>query len=424
MRPGTLHAGFVLVALSACRADPAPSAKTEGAAVNAAEAATPPSRDATPRSMKELPTTDHAIAIGNLESQLAQAERTLAKSPRAGAPLKALVGLYTMRAQFLGRLDDYDRASDAAERLVAAAPNEGDSYAVRAGARSSMHLFKQALADLDQAERRGVRADELAGARAAIYQATGRYAEALAIRERKAREWPTIASLGALAQLRAEMGDVDAAERLFAEAQAKFGDVNPFSLAWLYLQEGLVLQKAGQLSRARELFEAARERLPEYAAATSHLASVEAVTGGRARAIALLEALARVSDDPEYQGQLAELYAESGRAEDAANCRRLGAARYRELTAAHPSAFADHAARFWLGPGGDAAQALALARVNLGARKTSEAYALVIDAALAAGQPRAACDAAASALALPHPSPLLRLAAARSQQQCGKSPQL
>jgi tetratricopeptide (TPR) repeat protein len=405
MRPGTLHAGFVLVALSACRADPAPSAKTEGAAVNAAE------RDATPRSMKELPTTDHAITIGNLESQLAQAERTLAKSPRAAAPLKALVGLYTMRAQFLGRLDDYDRANDAAERLVTAAPKEGDSYAVRAGARSSMHLFKQALADLDEAERRGVRADELAGARAAIYQATGRYAEALAIRERKAREWPTIASLGALAQLRGEMGDVDAAEKLFAEAQAKFGDVNPFPLAWLYLQEGLMLQKAGQLSRARELFEAAHERLPEYAAATSHLASVEAVTGGRARAIALLEALGRESDDPEYQGQLAELYAESGRAQDAANCRRLAAARYRELVAAHRFAFADHAARFWLAAGGDAKQALELARVNLGARKTSDAYALVI-------------DAATSALALPHPSPLLRLAAARSQQQCGKSPQL
>src|SRR5581483_10858652 len=285
----------LVVVLAACRTQPA-APSVEKSAEGARAAA--PARDASPRSMKELPTTDHTIAVGNLQAQIADYEKRLAKAPNGPAILKALVGLYAMRAQFFSRLDDYDRAGALAERLVKVAPADGEAWAARAGCRASMHRFQDALADLDEAERRGVRNDELAGARASIYQALGRYGDAAKIRERKAREWPTLASLGALASLRAEEGNTDEAERLFIEAQDKFSDVSPFSLAWLYLQEGLMWQKAGYLSRARELFEAAHERLPEYAPVTSHLASVEAVTGSRDRAIALVRPLVDGSDDP------------------------------------------------------------------------------------------------------------------------------
>jgi len=407
----------LVVVLAACRTQPA-APSVEKSAEGARAAA--PARDASPRSMKELPTTDHTIAVGNLQAQIADYEKRLAKAPNGPAILKALVGLYAMRAQFFSRLDDYDRAGALAERLVKVAPADGEAWAARAGCRASMHRFQDALADLDEAERRGVRNDELAGARASIYQALGRYGDAAKIRERKAREWPTLASLGALASLRAEEGNTDEAERLFIEAQDKFSDVSPFSLAWLYLQEGLMWQKAGYLSRARELFEAAHERLPEYAPVTSHLASVEAVTGSRDRAIALVRPLVDGSDDPEYAGQLASLLADGGDKAEAAALRARAADRYRQLIAQHPAAFADHAARFWLGPGGDAKQALALARLNLDARKTSESYELVIDAALAAGTTKIACDAAERALALPKPSPPLRLAAARAADTCAR----
>ena len=69
-----------------------------------------------------------------------------------------------------------------------------------------------------------------------------------------------------------------------------------------------------------------------------------------------------------------------------------------------PEAFADHAARFYLGfrP----ARALALARMNLAARRTAEAYELALGAAVAAGE--ADCDLAAQAAALPEAGTNLR----------------
>jgi hypothetical protein len=371
--------------------------------------------------MKELPTTDHEIAIGNLQSQIDAAERRLAQAPQTVPAMKTLIGLYAMRAQFLGQLADYDRALDLGERLVKQAPTDPDAYAARAGARSSLHLFKEALADLDEAEHQGARNDVLAGARAGIYQALGRYDDAYAIRERKAREWPTTASLGALATLEVAKHDNEAAERLFVEAQDKFSDVSPFPLAWLYMQQGLMWEDAGDFARAHDLFGAARERLPEYAPATGHLASVEELMpGGHERAIALLRPLVDRSDDPEYAGQLSTLLAADPATRAEADALRARAAsRYAALLAAHPAAFADHAARFWLGAGADAKQALELAQKNLAQRQTAEAYVLVIDAALAAGQPSQACGVTARALALPYPSQALRDDAARAAKACG-----
>jgi hypothetical protein len=56
-----------------------------------------------------------------------------------------------------------------------------------------------------------------------------------------------------------------------------------------------------------------------------------------------------------------------------------------------PLAFSDHAARFYLGVGRDPKRALELARINHKNRDTLDARALVVQAALAAGDTSAAC---------------------------------
>ena len=54
--------------------------------------------------------------------------------------------------------------------------------------------------------------------------------------------------------------------------------------------------------------------------------------------------------------------------EEAGKWRNKAAARYDELMALHPEAFADHAAEFWLEAGADPSRALRLARKNLEVR--------------------------------------------------------
>jgi hypothetical protein len=323
-----------------------------------------------------------------------------------------------MHAQYFGTLDDYGRALTAAERLVRLYATSPEAYLQRASARQSLHEFAGALADLGRAQQLGGDGDTIAFARAGIMQALGRYDEALAIRRHLARAHSTT-SLALLGQLEAEMGHVAAAEADFVAAEVAFADVSPFPLAWLYFQAGLVEERAGRPAAARGLYEAAHLRLPQYAPAAGHLAALVAAAGDRTRAVALVEPLVRDSDDPEYEAQLAMLIAPR----DPARAQVLVAAagrRYQALEARWPAAFADHAARFWLGAGHDAPRALGLARRNLATRPTADAYDLMIEAALAAHASAVACAAADEAARLPYATAALHLHASQAFAACGR----
>src|SRR5262249_46802222 len=150
-----------------------------------------------------------------------------------------------MRGQFLGSIADYERAAALADDLVRDAPTDGLAFLARAKARAIFHRFTEASADLQQAQRLGARADLIETAQAAIFQAVGRYDEALAIRQRAAASRPDIQTVSAEASVHADRGEIDAAERLFAEAPRHYRDVSPFPVAWLYFQQGSMWMREG-----------------------------------------------------------------------------------------------------------------------------------------------------------------------------------
>lgn len=403
-------AGFFLLFLFGCVHTP-PASKGAGGGS--------PSVTKSPLSEAELRTTDGEIAVANLQAQIEGEEKLAAHRPLTVVQRAGIAGLVAMRGQFLGRIADYERAAEMAEALVLEMPNDPEAFLARAEARASLHRFTAALADLDEAERLGLRSGRLGSMRAAIFEATGRYDEALALRLPVARTRPDIRSLGALASLRAARGEVEEAERLFAEAPLHYRDVSPFPMAWLYFQQGSMWMREGKLERARELFEASQRRLPAYATARGHLGEVEAALGRTERAVALLRPLAQSSDDPDYAAQLARILSDAAQPEEAASWRAIAATRYDDLVRRHPEAFADHAAEFWLAAGGEPRRALRLAQTNLDVRPTPRAYELVMQAALAVGDQKVACAAAARASALPHPWPSLRSVTAQALAGCG-----
>jgi hypothetical protein len=183
--------------------------------------------------------------------------------------------------------------------------------------------------------------------------------------------------------LHAEQGDTAAAEVLFSKARACYGAVSPFPLVMLDFQRGVMWMEAGDPLGAYVWFDAACQRLPEYAPAQGHLAEVEAALGEHETSVARLTPFAMSSDDPDYSTQLARILGQNGKADEAAKWRVMASARYDVLMARHPAAFADHAAEFWLTVGGDAKKALSLATMNLAVRDTPRARELVFRAAQA-----------------------------------------
>jgi tetratricopeptide (TPR) repeat protein len=342
-------------------------------------------------------TTSGAIAVANLQSQIDGAERLGRAQPLPVAERLGLAELKLLRGQVLGRISDYEAVAEMAEALVREAPRNPRVRLLRAGAAATLHRFSDALAEIGEAEALGAPPSDTDKARAGVLHALGRSADALAIRRRATAARPDIVTRGDEAVVRAALGELDAAEALFAAAVADYRDVSPFPVAWIEFQRGLVWMREGELERARDWFAAAHARLPEHVQAAGHLGEVEAALGNVDRAVALLRPLAETVEDPDYAAQLARILGEAGRADEAKSWRDRAAARYDALTTKHPEAYADHAAEFWLAAGADPKRALQYAERNLALRPTVRAWELVLRAARAAGDGARACAAATGA---------------------------
>lgn len=319
-------------------------------------------------------TTAGVIAIGNLDARIGgQLPRsTLTVGERA-----ELIDSIALRGHVLGRIADLEQAAGLADELVSQMPSDPLSFAARARMRGVFHRFGSALTDLDTAAALGGERVELDQERAAIYQALGRYDQALAIRRLAVDRQPDFSALATLAGVYGERGEVDEAERWFEAASRSYRGTSPFPLAMLEFQRGQLWLVRDDLRRARDWCEAAVRRIPAYVPAQGHLAEIEAALGETLAAIARLRQLASASDDPDYATQLARILGAAGHTEEAQTWQGKAEARYDELLTRHPDAFADHAAEFWLEVGGDPDRALRLAQQNLSLRQTPRARALV-----------------------------------------------
>jgi hypothetical protein len=114
------------------------------------------------------------------------------------------------------------------------------------------------------------------------------------------------------------------------------------------------------------------------------------------------------------------LLTDLGRAAEAEALLAEAHKRYTALLAASRPAFLSHAARFYLGIGGQPAMAHKLAEENLRRTPSTEAKLLVIEAATAAPAPARACALADELSQKPGLSDAARIILSRAYSACGK----
>src|SRR5437870_1240734 len=203
----------------------------------------------------ELPVTDGTIALLNLRAQIDGLERDVRIGHASIESRVGLIDLITLRGVILGHIADYDWAAEIAEQLVRDAATDGRAFIARARTRAVFHRFTDALDDVDRAERLSIDAETTYPERAAIFQALGRYDEALAIREEAADRRASFENVAALVGLYSEIGEIEAAERLYAESRRRYLGVSPFPLALLDFQLGLMWMNKGRLDDAHLSFD-------------------------------------------------------------------------------------------------------------------------------------------------------------------------
>ncbi|PRY66965.1 tetratricopeptide repeat protein [Glaciihabitans tibetensis] len=324
----------------------------------------------------DLRTTAGALAMDNLRAQIEGMLRDATARRLPARSESGLIELILLRGHLLGRVSDYEWATALAEQLAVETPDDGNAHLALARTRATLHRFRDALAELEEATRLGGDPREVDGERAVVLQAVGRYDEALAIFISADDLRSDFTSLGNLATVHADRGDTATAEELFAASRERYRGVSPIPVAQLDFKRAHMWIAAGNLGRARAWLESAVRRLPAYAPAVGHLAEVEAALGETDSAIARLLPLATTSDDPDYAAQLAHIFDGRHEREESRYWRNVAAARYDELVERHVEAFADHAAEFWL-DAGDLKRALPLAVKNFEVRPTGRAANLV-----------------------------------------------
>jgi tetratricopeptide (TPR) repeat protein len=336
-------------------------------------------------------TTRGDLALRNLSDRIDTLGKRAARAPLLLPEREQWVDLLLTRVQFTGSFADFDRAIEIAEGAVREHGDQPNVFRLRARAASAVHRFDDAERDLASAARLGADVD---APLASMRIAQGRELEAARTFARaRVERAATLEHLGLLANAEAALGEFDAADEHYAAALATLRDASPFPVAQLCFQRGVMwAEQAGNPERALPHYVEAVRRLPAYVAANVHLAELEARLGRRDAAIERLRGIIDHSADPEPAGLLGELLLAKDASDPAARgLIQQARASYQALLERHRSAFLDHGAEFFAGPGADPALASRLAQENLALRQTPRAHALAIEAAFGAHDSPLAC---------------------------------
>lgn len=319
-------------------------------------------------------------------------------------------GLLIERATYRGRVEDYQAALAIADKLVAEHPQDADAWKLETSALSAVHRFRDARAALEKGRSLDDNPDSWRGMEVSLDEATGKLGEAAQARAAAATASPDTVSLTQWAANLAIRGSTDKAIALIPKAAEKLRDNQPETIAWLLFQWGRIYELDGKLATAREFYGEAHKRMPGFVEATAHLAQTMMATGDTAGAKVLVDAELAHDRHP----TLLALAVQLGHTELLDEAKR----EWERYVTALPEAFSDHAARFYLTI--DPARALVLARYNLANRDTPEARSLATEAALAAGDPKAACEAADPLATEPAPR-AQKFVAWRALSKCGRT---
>ncbi len=357
-----------------------------------------------PKGPKELPSTNPEIYLTNLEGDIAELTRLVARDPaNIGNVLQLSASHYT-HGRIRGNVDEIQRGIDLASTCARLDPSSANCLLARAEQEQSLHRFDAARRDVERAVPLGADPARVRDLEAELDWNRGHYDAAIAHIRRSAEETPSATTLLRQAQLEADLGaEQDRIDALFDRAEDKISDTSPLPIAHLFLQRGIQRMQRGKIDEALPFLRAATERLPALIPAAEHLAEALHQTGKHDESIALYERIAAECDDPEFLHALADAYRTTNDAAKLAKATELdrkARARYEALLVTYPEAMAWHAAEFFSATG-DTKRALDLLRKNAELRPNSGSLVALAGALLDSNRVAEAKPVIDKALAMP-----------------------
>ena len=348
------------------------------------------------------------VALAEIDAAIDRWSGNVRRDPADYISATNLGSLYATRARLTGNVDDYARAREAADRATGAASSYTPArvltamllYATHdfaAAAALARSIHEQAPSQLQALATLGDSALEL-----------GDYAEARSTYATLSRVAPGAPVTARLARLAAILGDPETAlataDRSVKEARA--AGATGANLAWYSFLAGQLAFQGGDIAGAETRFEAALDDAPGWFSALNGLARVRAAQGRFEDAIALDRAAIAVVPQPEFLAELGDLYALTGRADQAAQQYTVVRA-IADLASLQSQVYNRQLVIFRVNHAEHLTEAVAMAEAELAVRQDVYGYDALAWALLGAGRPVEATEAMQHALAEGTQDPLL-----------------
>jgi tetratricopeptide (TPR) repeat protein len=333
----------------------------------------------------QLPAMGHAEAAARQQGQPTTASESLAAidhdliiaQARAAAPSpgwgdeSAVGDLLVARARLTGSFDDYAAAGRAFDSAFALAPNGSGPHLERAGWNFAVHRLAAIEPDLVAVDNYAIPDDgmvvAMTGLRGDILFYRGHYAQALTLYQQAQARMPTMGGDLKLANWYARMGDPDRALQLLDEADGRITAPQQQLRSFIEMRRGILDLNRGRWDEAEAHLRRADDIFPGYWLVEEQLATVRALKGDPAGAMAIFRRMAQQYQLPDAYDGIAGLYRAQG---DFANAQIWAAKagvlwdqRLKLLPEAALGHALDHLLAF-----GDPQQALAVAQRNYALR--------------------------------------------------------
>ena len=308
--------------------------------------------------------TDYELELARIDRDIAELQAGASTAPTGTARLTRTVFRHYQRASLTGDPADFAIAEAAIDDGIERVGPWPDLCLLKAQLDFRFHRLAAARRDLamvpglaESAQGRALLSD--------IALQEGMYDEAGRVYEDVILEQRTWDNLARLANLRAKMGDVDGAERLYAEAIDELSAKEMRAYAWVELQRGLLDLSHGRLDDAAAHYERAGRAYSGYWLIDAHVAELIAARGKLEEAVQLYEDVVARAPAPEFKQALGDLYVRLGKPEQARPWHDRALAAYLQSAQRGDVHYYHHLADFYADVREDGGEAVKWARKDL-----------------------------------------------------------
>ena len=341
--------------------------------------------------------TDFETEVERIDQAIGQLQAGAFALPIDSERATKYVYLLYQRASLTGDLAAFAVVEESLQRAIAELGPASDLYFLKANLDFKFHRLAAVRNDLETG--RDLR-DTMQGKAllADLAFQEGRYQEAREGYEAVIKEDFTWDNLARLAYFKFKMGDVDAAEELYIEAEDELTAKEMRHYAWVELQRGVLKLRQGRHEEALAHYDLADRAYSGYWLVADHKAELLGAQGKFDEAAQLYEQVIARAPRPEFQQALGELYEVMGQRDRAEVWYQKALAGYLESAERGDVHFYHHLADFYADVREDGAEAVKWARKDIALRRNFSTLAALAWALYREGEFAAALDTMEQAL--------------------------